>query len=142
MLLSARRVGQAGRVYGLDASPEMISLARANAAAAAAGNVEAAGMALRLQTTARRVDVSGRKLLVTRADGAEDVLAWDQLVIGTGAIPARPVAGLDILGPADGVHLLHSMDDTFAVMRTLEEASPESAVIVGAGYIGLEMAEA
>ena len=47
MLLSARRVGQAGRVYGLDASPEMISLARANAAAAAAGNVEAAGMALR-----------------------------------------------------------------------------------------------
>ena len=40
VLLSARRVGQAGRVYGLDASPEMISLARANAAAAAAGNVE------------------------------------------------------------------------------------------------------
>jgi NADPH-dependent 2,4-dienoyl-CoA reductase/sulfur reductase-like enzyme len=34
------------------------------------------------------------------------------------------------------------MDDTFAVMRTLEETSPKSAVIVGAGYIGLEMAEA
>jgi len=40
VLLSARRVGPAGRVYGLDASPEMISLARANAAAAGAGNVE------------------------------------------------------------------------------------------------------
>jgi NADPH-dependent 2,4-dienoyl-CoA reductase/sulfur reductase-like enzyme len=71
------------------------------------------------------------------------VLGWDQLVIGTGAVPAPPpVAGLDRLGPADGVHLLHSMDDTFAVMRTLEETAPESAVIVGAGYIGLEMAEA
>ncbi len=49
-------------------------------------------------------------------------------------------------GPApwaeDGVHLLHSMGDTFAVMRTLEEKQPASAVIVGAGYIGLEMAEA
>jgi len=40
VLLSARRVGPAGRVYGLDASPEMIALARANAAAAGAGNVE------------------------------------------------------------------------------------------------------
>ena len=40
------------------------------------------------------------------------------------------------------MHLLHSMGDTFAVMRTLEERLPASAVIVGAGYIGLEMAEA
>ncbi|MGH3297187.1 MAG: GNAT family N-acetyltransferase [Trebonia sp.] len=40
VLLSARRVGQEGRVYGLDAAPEMISLARANAAAAGARNAE------------------------------------------------------------------------------------------------------
>src|SRR5439155_25143211 len=39
-------------------------------------------------------------------------------------------------------HLLHSMGDTFAVMRTLEQAAPSRAVIVGAGYIGLEMADA
>jgi len=40
VLLSVRRVGPAGRVYGLDAAPEMISLARANAAAAGARNTE------------------------------------------------------------------------------------------------------
>jgi L-amino acid N-acyltransferase YncA/2-polyprenyl-3-methyl-5-hydroxy-6-metoxy-1,4-benzoquinol methylase len=40
VLLSAHRVGQAGRVYGLDAAPEMINLARANAAAAGARNAE------------------------------------------------------------------------------------------------------
>jgi NADPH-dependent 2,4-dienoyl-CoA reductase/sulfur reductase-like enzyme len=40
------------------------------------------------------------------------------------------------------VHLLHSMGDAFAVMRTLERAAPTSTVIVGAGYIGLEMADA
>ena len=40
VLLSARRVGPGGRAYGLDAAPEMIELARANAAAAGAGNAE------------------------------------------------------------------------------------------------------
>jgi ubiquinone/menaquinone biosynthesis C-methylase UbiE len=40
VLLSARRVGPAGRAYGLDGSPEMISLARANAAAEGAANAE------------------------------------------------------------------------------------------------------
>jgi NADPH-dependent 2,4-dienoyl-CoA reductase/sulfur reductase-like enzyme len=106
-------------------------------------DLEEAGMTLRLDTTARRIDVPGRKLLVTGPDGCEELVSYDQLVIGTGAVPARPpIAGLDELGPADGVHLLHSMDDTFAVTRTLEEIRPATAVIVGAGYIGLEMAEA
>jgi NADPH-dependent 2,4-dienoyl-CoA reductase/sulfur reductase-like enzyme len=105
-------------------------------------DLEAAGMALRLDTTARRIDAGDRKLLVTGPRG-EELVSYDQLVIGTGAVPVRPpIAGLDTLGPADGVHLLHSMDDTFAIMRTLEETALDSAVIVGAGYIGLEMAEA
>jgi NADPH-dependent 2,4-dienoyl-CoA reductase/sulfur reductase-like enzyme len=105
-------------------------------------DLEAAGMALRLDTTARRIDAGDRKLLVTGARG-EELVSYDQLVIGTGAVPVRPpIAGLDRLGPTDGVHLLHSMDDTFAIMRTLEETALDSAVIVGAGYIGLEMAEA
>ena len=109
-------------------------------------DLEAAGMRLRLDTTARRIDVPGRKLLVTTAAGGEELLGYDKLVIGTGAVPVRPpitgLSGPDALGPADGVHLLHSMGDTFAVMRTLEQAAPARAVIVGAGYIGLEMADA
>ena len=106
-------------------------------------DLEAAGMRLRLNTTARKIDLDSRLLHVTSQDGAEDAIAYDQLVIGTGAVPVRPpITGLGNLGPADGVHLLHSMDDTFAIMRTLDEMNPGSAVIVGAGYIGLEMAEA
>src|SRR5271170_4170219 len=109
-------------------------------------DLEAAGMRLRLDTTARRIDVPGRKLLLTSADGAEELLGYDKLIVGTGAVPVRPpisgLAGPDALGPGDGVHLLHSMGDTFAVMRTLEHAAPATAVIVGAGYIGLEMADA
>jgi NADPH-dependent 2,4-dienoyl-CoA reductase/sulfur reductase-like enzyme len=106
-------------------------------------DLEATGMSLRLDTTARRIDVSGRKLLLTTPGGHEELLAYDKLVVGTGAVPVRPpIGGLEALGPDDGVHLLHSMGDTFAVMRTLEDKAPATAVIVGAGYIGLEMADA
>jgi NADPH-dependent 2,4-dienoyl-CoA reductase/sulfur reductase-like enzyme len=106
-------------------------------------DLEATGMRLRLDTTARRIDVAGRKLLISAHGGTEELLSYDKLVVGTGAIPVRPpITGLNQLGPAEGVHLLHSMGDTFALMRTLEEAAPASAVIVGAGYIGLEMADA
>jgi NADPH-dependent 2,4-dienoyl-CoA reductase/sulfur reductase-like enzyme len=109
-------------------------------------DLEATGMSLRLDTTARRIDVADHKLLVTSPGGTEELIAYDKLVVGTGAVPVRPlISGLngpDALGAKDGVHLLHSMGDTFAVMRTLERAAPATAVIVGAGYIGLEMADA
>jgi NADPH-dependent 2,4-dienoyl-CoA reductase/sulfur reductase-like enzyme len=109
-------------------------------------DLEATGMSLRLDTTARRIDAAARKLLVTSPDGTGELIGYDKLIVGTGAVPVRPpisgLAGPDALGPDDGVHLLHSMGDTFAVMRTLEQAGPASAVIVGAGYIGLEMADA
>src|SRR5580692_2323953 len=52
-------------------------------------DLEAAGMRLRLDTIARRIDVPGRKLLVTSADG-EELLGYDKLVMGTGAVPVRP----------------------------------------------------
>jgi len=106
-------------------------------------DLESAGMTLRLDTTATRIEAGARKLTIRTPAEAEEVIGYDKLVVGTGAVPARPpIAGLDELGPLDGVHLLHSMGDTFAVMTTLEQTGPASAVIVGAGYIGLEMAEA
>jgi NADPH-dependent 2,4-dienoyl-CoA reductase/sulfur reductase-like enzyme len=64
------------------------------------------------------------------------------LIVGTGALPVRPpIDGLDELGIDDGVHLLHSMGDTFALTASLDRLQPKSALIVGAGYVGLEMAE-
>jgi NADPH-dependent 2,4-dienoyl-CoA reductase/sulfur reductase-like enzyme len=65
--------------------------------------------------------------------------SYDKLLIATGAEPIRP----DLPGATlDGVYVLHTMDDSFAVHRHLSERSPKSALLVGAGYIGLEMADA
>jgi NADPH-dependent 2,4-dienoyl-CoA reductase/sulfur reductase-like enzyme len=106
-------------------------------------DLEATGMRLLLDTCARRIDVERQQVLLTTSSGSEELLDYDKLIIGTGATPIRPpINGLDTLGPKDGVHLLHSMDDTFATMETLETRQPETAIIVGAGYIGLEMADA
>lgn len=108
-------------------------------------DLKATGMNVRLNTLATAIDVAQRTLHVIDENGLDDAMSYDQLVVGTGAVSARPpiegLVGENALGPADGVHLLHSMGDTFELMRTLETLKPESAVIVGAGYIGLEMAE-
>ena len=70
--------------------------------------------------------------------GAEERVPYDRLVIGTGAVPIEPpIEGIG----QDGVHLLRTMDDTFALQRA-SGGSARSAVIVGGGYIGLEMADA
>ena len=106
-------------------------------------DLEATGMTLRLDTTVTRIDHLEHRVLTIGPQDASDALDYDALVVGTGAVPVRPpIAGLDTVGPGDGVHLLHSMGDTFALVHTLERADINRAVIVGAGYIGLEMAEA
>lgn len=106
-------------------------------------DLEATGMQLQLDTTAERIDVEGHRVQVRTAGGEQKVVDYDRLVVGTGAVPVQPsIEGMDELGSADGVHLVHSMDDAFAVMGTLAHVEPRAALIIGAGYLGLEMAEA
>lgn len=106
-------------------------------------DLEASGLRLRIDTVARKIDVEKRQVLVADQTGVEELVGYEQLIVGTGALPLRPpIDGLSALGPDDGVHLLHSMKDTFALMGSIEELSPTTAVVVGAGYIGLEMADA
>jgi NADPH-dependent 2,4-dienoyl-CoA reductase/sulfur reductase-like enzyme len=105
-------------------------------------DLEAAGLRLCLDTRAEHIDPGARTVTVTGPNGRTEQVGYDRLILGTGAVPVRPpIAGLDRLGPTDGVHLLHTMTDTFALTAQLAR-QPETALIVGAGYIGLEMAEA
>ncbi len=101
-------------------------------------DLERAGLDLRLETLAQRIDVERRELTVRTPAGGQETLGYDRLVIATGAVPARPpLPGIELTG----VHLLHSIDDAIAVHAALD-ARARSAVIIGAGYIGVEMADA
>jgi len=99
-------------------------------------DIEAAGIDVRTDTRALEIDTASKNVLLSDADG-EDWVAYDRLVIGTGAVPVEPpLPGIGL----EGVHLLHTMSDTFALEESLRHA--DRAVIVGGGYIGLEMADA
>lgn len=98
-----------------------------------AADIEALGIEMLLDTRVGAIDPTNRRVEIV--SGTQ---AYDKLVIGTGATSIRPpIAGLD----QPGVFLLRWMDDMFAFERHLEEHSPRRITIVGAGYIGLEMAE-
>jgi NADPH-dependent 2,4-dienoyl-CoA reductase/sulfur reductase-like enzyme len=63
---------------------------------------------------------------------------FDQLMVGTGAVPIRP----DLPGAQSvGIYGVQTLDDGAALLAELER-KPQRAVVVGGGYIGLEMAEA
>jgi NADPH-dependent 2,4-dienoyl-CoA reductase/sulfur reductase-like enzyme len=90
------------------------------------------------------IDVNRRRVRVREAtgdsrSGAEREEPFDQLVVATGAVPHRPeLPGAD----ADGIFGLQTLSDGVAVRRAIDEREPRHAVVVGGGYIGLEMAEA
>ena len=101
--------------------------------------IEAHGITLRLNERAEAIDPRQQVVQVIDQSGRSHALAYDQLVIATGAAPIRPsIPGLG--GP--GVYYLHTMADSFALSQHLTEALPRSAIIIGGGYIGLEMADA
>ncbi len=80
-----------------------------------------------------------KAVTICDANGKKRELSYDKLLIGTGARPVHPdIEGLDL----PGVFPLHTMEDSFAFHRFLEQHESKSAIIVGAGYIGLEMADA
>ncbi|MDX9829739.1 MAG: FAD-dependent oxidoreductase [Anaerolineae bacterium] len=63
---------------------------------------------------------------------------YDRLVIATGARPScPPLPGCEL----GGIFGLRSLESGLAIQRYLREEKPKSAVIVGGGYIGVEMAE-
>ncbi len=109
-------------------------------------DLKSTGMQVRTNTLATGIDVTGKRVMVRDAAGWIEELPYDALIVGTGAVSSRPpiegLTGPEALGPQDGVHLLHNMGDAFGVMQSIAARNPKSAVVIGAGYIGLEMAEA
>lgn len=70
-----------------------------NLAHRSVADLEGAGLTLRLDTVATAIDVLGRRVAVREPGGSEKWLTYDELVVGTGALPVHPpIGGLDELG--------------------------------------------
>jgi NADPH-dependent 2,4-dienoyl-CoA reductase/sulfur reductase-like enzyme len=100
----------------------------------------AAGIDLRLETEVTGVDLAGRT--VTTAGG--DDVGFDQLVIASGARPIVPDWALEDDGTChERVGVVHTLDDGDEWLGRIEAAGAGShVVIVGGGYVGIEVAEA
>lgn len=103
------------------------------------------GIDLRMRHEAVDLDLRSRAVEVRDVEaGTTSTLGFDDVVIATGAVPVRPeLPGVD----APGVLGIQTLDDGARVLAWLERLREERggqrrAVVVGGGYIGVEMAEA
>lgn len=92
------------------------------------------GIDVRMGVEATAIDPETRTVSIRDADD----LAYDRLVIATGAEPVRPeLPGID----GAGIYGVQTLDDGQALIDGLAD-KPERVVVVGSGYVGLEIAEA
>lgn len=92
------------------------------------------------RTEVVKIDTDQREVTVHDLDSDElSQVSYDQLLVATGATPQRPpVPGLD----HDGVLGVQTLEHGQHLLDVLERREPRTAVVIGAGYIGIEMAEA
>jgi len=92
------------------------------------------------QVEAMKIDRQAKTVLVKNLiSGEESILPYDKLVIGTGASPVRPLfPGIDLAN----IYTLWHPRDAEAVRKGVQTGKFTKAVIIGAGLVGMEMAEA
>jgi NADPH-dependent 2,4-dienoyl-CoA reductase/sulfur reductase-like enzyme len=98
------------------------------------------GIDVRTRHEVTAIDLAARMVSVRDLDaGREFDEPFDTLVYATGSVPMRPpVEGID----AEGVYGVQVLDDGVALIRELDSGAVQRVVVVGGGYIGLEIAEA
>ena len=109
-----------------------------NLAHRTADDLKKLGLNVHIQTQADSIDPTHQKVIVKTPSGTQ-TFSYDRLLIGTGAVSRRPpIQGLD----TPGVFFLRWMDDSIELKQFIDHHQPKRAVIIGAGYIGMEMADA
>ena len=93
---------------------------------------------VRTRSEVTKVDVKRKCVTVRTADGKTYTEAYDKLLLSPGASPVRPpLPGVD----SEGIFTLRNVADTDRIKAYMQERQVKRAVIVGGGFIGLEMAE-
>ena len=94
---------------------------------------------IRVLSEATKIDPDNKKItILDKKTGKSYEESYDKLVLSPGAEPITPkIDGID----NDRVFTLRTIPDTYRIKEYIDSKSPKSAVIVGGGYIGIEMAE-
>lgn len=94
---------------------------------------------VRTQCEVLAIDRSNKEIEVRELhSGRSYRQAYDKLILAPGAEPVRPVIpGIGL----EGVFHLRNIPDSDRIKEILDRRQPESAIVVGGGFIGLEMAE-
>lgn len=84
------------------------------------------------------IDTAAKQVRVRTADGKEYIESYDKLLLSPGASPVvPPLNGID----SEGIFTLRNVSDTDRIKEYMTSHRVKRAVIVGGGFIGLEMAE-
>ncbi len=93
---------------------------------------------VRVESEAVAIDTLKKTVTICRPDTSTYTEPYDKLLLSPGASPVRPpLKGID----SEGIFTLRNVEDTDRIKNYLASRKIESAVVVGAGFIGLEMAE-
>ena len=93
---------------------------------------------VRVENEVTAIAPQEKTVTVRRTDGSQYVETYDKLLLSPGSTPVRPpLEGIDL----EGVFTLRNVEDTDRIKRYLDTRQAKRAVVVGAGFIGLEMAE-
>lgn len=97
------------------------------------------GIDVRVHHEVISVDRMAKQVTVRRMDTGECFAeAYDKLILAPGARPIRPeIPGID----SGRIHTLRTVEDALGIHRLVEEEKTQSALVIGGGFIGVEMAE-
>ena len=100
---------------------------------------ESKGAEVYMETSVERVDFENKKIYAKTKDGEEIVDTYDKLILSTGSEPIIPnIPGHDL----ENVMQVKLYQDAQAVIDKIKDKDVKNVTVVGAGYIGVELAEA
>lgn len=100
---------------------------------------ESKGAKVYMETSVERIDFENKKIYAKTKDGEEIVDTYDKLILSTGSEPIIPnIPGHDL----ENVMQVKLYQDAQAVIEKIKDKDVKNVTVVGAGYIGVELAEA
>lgn len=97
------------------------------------------GATVYMETEVDHIDYASKTVHAVQKDGTAVEVPYDKLILATGSLPIKPdVPGTDL----ENVHFVKLFQDGQAVNAALDKPEIQNVAVVGAGYIGVEIAEA